>query len=65
MSENELLIEREKLLGLLVEINWYFMAKKNLITIAKRKKFITILEKQITQEVNTSNIIIIFLLIII
>ena len=57
MSENELLIEREKLLGRLVEINWYFMAKKNLTTIAKRKKFLTILEKQITQEVNTSNVI--------
>ena len=57
MSENELLIEREKLLGRLVEINWYFMAKKNLTNIAKRKKFLTILEKQITQEANASNII--------
>ena len=57
MSENELLIEREKLLGRLVEINWYFMAKKNLTTIAKRKKFLTIFEKQITQEANASNVI--------
>ena len=57
MSENELLIEREKLLGRLVEINWYFMAKKYLTTIAKRKKFLTILEKQITQETNASNVI--------
>ena len=57
MSENELLIEREKLLGRLVEINWYFMAKKYLTTIAKRKKFLTILEKQITQEANSSNVI--------
>ena len=57
MSENELLIEREKLLGRLVEINWYFMAKKYLTTIAKRKKFLTILEKQITQEPNASNVI--------
>ena len=57
MSENELLIEREKLLGRLVEINWYFMAKKYLTTIAKRKKFLTILEKQITQEANVSNVI--------
>ena len=57
MSENELLIEREKLLGRLVEINWYFMAKKYLTTIAKRKKFLTILEKQITQEANASNVI--------
>ena len=57
MSENELLIEREKLLGRLVEINWYFMAKKYLTTIAKRKKFLTILEKQITQEASASNVI--------
>mgnify|MGYP003336241931 FL=1 len=57
MSENELLIEREKLLGRLVEINWYFMAKKNLTTIAKRKKFLTIFEKQIAQEANASNVI--------
>ena len=57
MSENELLIEREKLLGRLVEINWYFMAKKYLTTIAKRKKFLMILEKQITQEANASNVI--------
>ena len=57
MSQNELLIEREKLLGRLVEINWYFMAKKYLTTIAKRKKFLTILEKQITQEANASNVI--------
>ena len=57
MSENELLIEREKLLGRLVEINWYFMAKKYLTTIAKRKQFLKILEKQITQEANASNVI--------
>ena len=57
MSENELLIEREKLLGRLVEIKWYFMAKKYLTTIAKRKQFLTILEKQITQEANASNVI--------
>ena len=57
MSENELLIEREKLLGRLVEINWYFMAKKYLTTIAKRKKVLTILEKQITQEASASNVI--------
>ena len=57
MSENELLIEREKLLGRLVEINWYFMAIKKITTIAKRKKFLTILEKQITQEANASNVI--------
>ena len=57
MSENELLIEREKLLGRLVEINWYFVAKKYLTTIAKRKQFLTILEKQITQETNASNVI--------
>ena len=57
MSENELLIEREKLLGRLVEINWYFMAKKYLTTIAKRKQFLTILEKQVTQDANASNVI--------
>ena len=33
------------------------MAKKYLTTIAKRKKFLTILEKQITQEANASNVI--------
>ena len=57
MSENELLIESEELFGRLVEINWYFMAKKYLTTIAKRKKFLTIFEKQITQEANGSNVI--------
>ena len=57
MSENELLIEREKLLGRLVEINWYFMAIKKITTTAKRKKFLAILEKKITQEANASNVI--------
>ena len=57
MSENELFIEREKLLGRLVEINWYFMAIKKITTIAKRKKFLAILGKQITQEANGSNVI--------
>ena len=57
MSENELLIEREKLLGRLVEINWYFMAIKKITTTAKRKKFLAILEKQISQEANASNVI--------
>ena len=33
------------------------MAKKYLATIAKRKFFLTILEKQITQEANASNVI--------
>ena len=57
MSENELLIEREKLLVRLVEINWYFMAIKKITTTAKRKKFLAILEKQISQEANASNVI--------
>ena len=57
MSENELLIESEELFGRLVEINWYFMAIKKITTIAKRKKFLTILEKQITQEASASNVI--------
>ena len=56
MSENELLIESEELLGRLVEINWYFMAIKKITTTAKRKKFLAILEKQITQEANGSNV---------
>ena len=56
MSENELLIESEELFGRLVEINWYFMAIKKITTIAKRKKFLAILEKQITQEANGSNV---------
>ena len=33
------------------------MAKKYLTTIAKRKQFLTILEKNITQETNASNVI--------
>ena len=57
MSENELLIESEELLGRLVEMNWYFMAIKKITTIAKRKKFVAILEKHITQEANGSNVI--------
>ena len=57
MSENELLIESDKLLGRLVEINWYFMAIKKITTIANRKKFLAILGKQITQEENGSNVI--------
>ena len=57
MSENELLIESEELFGRLVEINWYFMAIKKITTIAKRKKFLAILEKQITQEASASNVI--------
>ena len=57
MSENELLIESEELFGRLVEINWYFMAIKKITTISKRKKFLAILEKQITQEANGSNVI--------
>ena len=57
MPENELLIEREKLLGRLVEIKWYFMAIKKLATIAKRKKFLEILEKEIMQAEGCSNII--------
>ena len=57
MSENELLIEREKLLGRLVEIKWYFMAIKKITTIAKRKKFLEILEKEIMQAEGGSNII--------
>ena len=56
MSENELLIESEELFGRLVEINWYFMAIKKITTISKRKKFLAILEKQITQEANGSNV---------
>ena len=57
MPENELLIEREKLLGRLVEIKWYFMAIKKITTIAKRKKFLEILEKEIMQAESGSNII--------
>ena len=57
MPENELLIERDALFGQVVEINWYFMAIKKITTIAKRKKFLAIVEKQITQEPNAANII--------
>ena len=57
MSQNELLIEEDTLLGRLVEIKWYFMAIKKITTIAKRKKFLAILENQITQEANGSNVI--------
>ena len=57
MSQNELLIEKDTLLGRLVEINWYFMAIKKITTIAKRKKFLAILEREIMQEEGGSNII--------
>ena len=57
MSENELLIERDEFFGRLVEINWYFMAIKKITTIAKRRKFLAILEKEITQEPSGSNVI--------
>jgi len=57
MPENELLIEKDELFGRLVEINWYFMAIKKITTIAKRKKFLAILEKGITQEPSGSNVI--------
>ena len=57
MSENELLIERDELFGQLVEINWYFTAIKKITTIAKRKKFLAILEDEITQEASGSNVI--------
>ena len=57
MSENELLIERKKLLGRLVEIKWYFMAIKKITTIAKRKKFLEILEKEVMKAEGGSNII--------
>ena len=57
MPENEMLIERDELLGRLVEIHWYFMAKKKITTIAKRRKFLAILEKEITQERSGSNVI--------
>ena len=57
MSENELLIERDELFGQLVEINWYFMAIKKITTVAKRKKFLAVLEDEITQEVSGSNVI--------
>ena len=57
MSESKLLIEREKLLGRLVEINWYFMAIKKMTTITKRKKFLALLAKEIMQEESGSNII--------
>ncbi len=57
MSENEFLIERYKLLGRLVEINWYFIAIKKITTIAKRKNFLAVLEKEITLEASGSNVI--------
>ena len=57
MSQNELLIEEDTLLGRLVEINWHFMAIKKITTIAKRKKFLASLEREIMQEEGGSNII--------
>jgi len=57
MSENELLIEREKLLGRLVEINWYYMATKKKTTSLKRKNFLAVLGEEIMQEEDGSNII--------
>ena len=52
-----MLIERDELFGRLVEINWYFMAIKKITTFAKRRKFLAILEKEITQEQSGSNVI--------
>ena len=57
MSENELHIERDVLFGRVVEINWYFMAIKKMTSIAKRKKFLALLEKEILQQESGSNVI--------
>ena len=57
MSESELLIERDKLFGRLVEINWYFMAIKKMTTVTKRKKFLALLEKEIMRGKSGSNVI--------
>ena len=57
MSANELLIERDTLLGRLVEINWYYMAIKKKTTSLKRKNFLAVLGEEITQEEDGSNII--------
>ncbi|MFL2792951.1 MAG: hypothetical protein ACJZ8S_01445 [Paracoccaceae bacterium] len=57
MSENELLIERDTLLGRLVEINWYYMATKKRTTSLKRKNFLAVLQEEIMQEEDGSNII--------
>ena len=57
MSENELLIERDTLLGRLVEINWYYMATKKKTTSLKRKNFLAVLGEEIMQEEGGSNII--------
>ena len=57
MSESELLIERHKLFGRLVEINWYFMAIKKMTTVTKRKKFLALLAKEIMQNKSGSNVI--------
>ena len=57
MSENELLIERDDFFGGLVEINWYFMAIKNMATVTKRKKFLALLEKEIMRGKSGSNVI--------
>ena len=57
MSEIELLIERDKLFGRLVEINWYFMAIKKMTTVTKRKKFLALLEEEIMQGKSGSNVI--------
>ena len=57
MPKNELLIERDELFDQLVEVQWYFMAIKKLTTIVKRKKFLAVLEDEITQEASGSNVI--------
>ncbi|MDC3067651.1 hypothetical protein OA005_00140 [Paracoccaceae bacterium] len=57
MSENELLTEKGVLFGRVAEINWYFMAIKKMTTIAKRKKFLALLEKEILQQESGSNVI--------
>ena len=57
MSENELLIESDTLLGRSVEINWYYMATKKKTNSLKRKNFLALLEEEIMQEEDGSNII--------
>ena len=57
MSENELLIERDTLLGRSVEINWYYMATKKKTTSLKRKNFLAVLGEEIMQVEDVSNII--------
>ena len=57
MSMNEPSIESFNLFNRLVEISWYFMATKRMATSSERRKFVSLMEKEIKKEGIDSNVI--------